>query len=400
MNTPSPMPYSPPRRPRSSARGWVFLLVAVAVGGGIWFGLSKPAAKEKSGPPPVSVRVAPVVQQSVPRTIQAVGTAVAYESVAIRARIDSQVVDVKFRDGDAVKKGDLLFLLDDKALRAQAEQLAANIARDRAQLENAKRQYDRATTLATKGFATKATRDDALANYESARATVGASVAALENIKVQLSYTRVTAPISGRTGTINVTVGNTVKANDAATALVTINQLQPIRVQAALPQSDFDAVREAMRAGKVAVTASKQDDAAVKNALAHGTLDYIDNAVDQATGTFITRAGFANADERLWPGMFVTLSLTLGSDVDALTIPEVAVQHGQTGDYAFVIADGKAAKRDIKVVRLQNGVAVVASGLSAGDTVAIDGMLGLKDGTPVSVIADATPAAAATTSTP
>ena len=390
---PSPMPYSPrPKRPwfkRASVRLMLFVLIL----GGVGYSLSHGHVHVQSGPPPVNVKVATASKKQVPITIHSVGNVVAYESVAIRARLDSQVTAVHFKDGDEVKKGDLLFELDDKSLRAQAAQLEANIARDRATLENARRQAVRADALVVKGFATKASHDDTTAAVEVAQASLNASQAALDSVRVQLGYTRITAPITGRTGTINVTLGNNVKANDPQ-ALVTINQLKPIRIQAALPQQYFDALRAAMQAGPVTVSAARQDDAS-NNTIAQGALDYIDNAVDQSTGTFVTRAGFPNADESLLPGMFVTTILTLGSDTSALTVPEVAVQHGQTGDYVFVIDGTKAFKRDVKIGRMSNDLAVIDTGLEEGTNVAVDGLLGLKDGAAVSVMTDApTPATA------
>lgn len=387
---PTPMPYNKRARRSLFKRPIVLLVLMIALAAGAWWAMGGSRSTAPKGPPPVAIRTATVTEKSVPLVIQAVGSVVAYESVAVRARLDSQVVAVHFHDGEEVKKGDLLFELDAKALRAQAEQLRANIARDRAQLDNARRQYQRAQTLADKGFATKANRDDARAALDVASASVGAGAAALENLEVQLGYTRITAPISGRTGTINVTLGNTVKANDAQ-PLVTINQIKPIRVQAALPQQAFDAVRGAMQAGAVTVTAMKQEAADAEAMLAEGTLEYLDNAVDAATGTFVTRTGFANEGERLWPGMFVTLRLTLGQDARALTIPEVAVQRGQNGDYVYAIAQGKAQRRDIKIARLQDGMAVIASGLAADDVVAVDGLLSLKDGASVTVQGDAVP---------
>lgn len=374
------MPYSP--RPFFKRPLVRLALVAIA-GLGIWQVVGGSSISAPSGPAPVIVTTATANSQTVPTTINAVGNVVAYESVAVRTRIDSQVVSVHFKDGEEVKQGDLLFELDSQALRARATELQANIARDRAQLENARRQSDRAEVLADKGFATKATKDDSTANVAVAQASVNASIAALESVKVQLGYTRITAPISGRTGTINVTLGNNVKTSDAQ-PMVTINQLKPIRVQAALPQQYFDALRAAMQAGPVTVSAALKDDAA-NNTIAQGTLDYIDNAIDAATGTFVTRAGFANADERLLPGMFVTVTLTLGGEQKALTIPEVAVQRGQTGDYVFVIVGDKALKRDVKIARLQNGLAIITSGLEEGTIVAVDGLLGLKDGAVVKV---------------
>jgi multidrug efflux system membrane fusion protein len=197
---------------------------------------------------------------------------------------------------------------------------------------------------------------------------------------VQLEYTQITAPISGRTGTINITVGNTVKANDTQ-PLVTINQIKPIRVQASLPQRYLSAVRDAMASGAVEVL-SRHEGSADQS---RGALEYIDNNVDLATGTFAMRASFPNENEKLWPGMFVNLTLVLGNEKQVLTIPEVAVQHGQNGDYVFVIAGDKAANRPVKVSRMQESTAVIESGVEAGEQVAVDGLMSLKDGVAVSV---------------
>lgn len=397
----SPPPYAPRTRRAFYARGWFWLLLAaVLLGLAFWLWRS-PAAMMANTTPPVAIRAASVRLGNVPLTLHAVGNVVAYESVAVRARLDSQVMSVHFKDGEEVKKGDLLFVLDDNALRARAAELAANIARDKAQLENARRQSGRAAALADKGFATKATQDDLGANVAVAEASLKASQAALESVRVQLGYTRITAPISGRTGTINVTLGNTVKANDPQ-PLVTINQLKPIRVQVALPQQHFQTLRDAMAKGSVFMAVSKQGNNAAGEVLATGTVEYIDNAVDATTGTFITRAGFANADERLLAGMFVTTTLTLGGDAEAVTVPEVAVQRGQDGDYVFVIMGEKALKRTITVDRLSNGLAAITHGLEVGETVATDGLLGLKDGSVVKVTFEdvASPPAPQSTATP
>jgi membrane fusion protein, multidrug efflux system len=336
----------------------------------------------------VAVRAAPVTQQDVPQKIRAVGTVLPYQAVAIRSRLDSQIMEVKFHDGDAVKKGDILFVLDDRALKAQRVQTQANLDRDRAQLDNATRQYQRLAKLGAQGYASHTDLDNAQAAQKSAAAALGADQAALENINVQLDYTVITAPITGRTGTINVTVGNNVKANDVP--LVTINQIQPILMQASLPQDTFDKVRSAMQAGRVPAVASREGVAETEN----GALSYIDNAIDQSTGTFVTRAVFDNANEHLWPGMLGTLTIEVGSFKQALTVPEVAIQHNGSVDFVFVIADGKARKQDVKLTQVQDGLAIVGEGLRAGDQVAVDGMMSLQEGSAVTVAAAAAAAAA------
>jgi multidrug efflux system membrane fusion protein len=361
----------------------IAVVVLALLGGGVWFYFDRAAHEERAQAPRqqvVPVSVAPATRADVPFTLSAVGSVVPEQTVAVRSRIDSQLQEVKFHDGDEVKQGDLLFVLDDRALNAQLQQQQAGIVRDRAQLDGLKRQYDRKKSLADKGFATASDLDDARAAYEAQAATVNATQAAIDNMKVQIEYTKILAPISGRTGTIGVTVGNTVKANDA-TPLVTINQVKPIRVQVAIPQKYLDAVRQALSSGAVGVSALHEG----AKAASPGRLDYVDNTIDNTTGTFTARASFANEDEALWPGMFVTTTIRLGDEKGALTVPEVAIQHGQDADFVFRVADGKAAKRPVKVERIQDANAVISSGLDAGDQVAVDGMMKLEDGSAVSV---------------
>lgn len=330
--------------------------------------------------PSVLVSTVPVQKGDVPLALRNVGTVVANQTVAVRSRLDAQqIMEVKFRDGDYVNAGDLMFVLDDRPLKAQLAEQQANLEKDKANLENLRRQYERAKVLEAKKYEAAADLDTAKAAYAAASATVDADASLVDNLKVQLEYTRITAPISGRTGTIAVTAGNTVKANDVP--LVTINQVKPIRVQVSLPQHYLDAVRSAMKAGKVDVTAMHEGGGEA----VRGTLEYIDNNVDQSTATFAARAIFPNDDEKLWPGMFVTLVLTLGTEKNVLTVPEVALQHGQNGDYVFVIAGGKAVKRDVKVARIEQSRAVIEQGLHEGEQVAVDGLMSLKNDADVTV---------------
>ena len=366
-------------RPVLLAAGIAVLLAC----GGLWL---KPAGGSKTGTADqqqaVAVRLVPVMQQDVPIRIHAVGTVIPYQTVSVRSRLDSQIMEVKFHDGDTVKKGDTLFVLDDRALKAQQVQTQANLERDKAQLENARLQYDRLAKLGAQGYASHTDQDNAKAAYATAQANLGADQAALVNTSVQLGYTLITAPIDGRTGTINVTVGNNVKANDVP--LVTINQIQPVLMQASLPQDSFDALRSAMKAGKVPATAARDG----ANDVEKGVLQYIDNTIDQATGTFVTRAAFDNAEEHLWPGMIGTLSIEVGAYKQALTVPEVAIQHNGASNFVFVIAGGKARKQEVKLTQIQDGMAIVAEGLKAGDQVAVDGMMSLQDGGSVTVVSD------------
>ena len=343
-----------------------------------WF--ASVARSEKAPAPPMAVNVASVVRQDVPRIISVIGTVLPAQTVVIHPRIDSQITEIKFHDGDTVKKGDVLFVLDDRTLKAQLLQAQSTLERDQAQYKNLQLQCDRAEKLVKKGFSAKSTYDDAKAALDVQEATVDADEASVENARVQLSYTTIEAPIDGRTGTINVTLGNTVKASDTQ-SLVIINQIQPILVQASLPQIDFDAVRQATETAPVPVVATRTG----SKVSANGKLQYIDNAVDQSTGTFITRAIFQNEDKSLWPGMMARLAVQTGEDKQSLVIPEIAVQHGQTGDYVFVIANGNAHKRDIVVSRVDTDMAVIDKGLQEKEAVAFDGFMSLQDGLDVTV---------------
>jgi multidrug efflux system membrane fusion protein len=355
-------------------------LVVVVICTGVYFQL-KPTSRNHSdtAPPGVLVSIAPVIAQDVPLQIQVVGTVTPFQSVAIKSRIESQIMEVKFHDGDVVKQGDLLFVLDDRTIKAQLDQAKAQLVRDKAQLEDLKVQYQRNSSM-TEGWAvSKAVVESSKFAVEAQTALVAANTAAVDNLNVQLGYTHIVAPISGRTGTIAVTVGNNVKVNDVP--LVTINQIQPILVQSSLPQGNFDAVSQAMRAGPLAVTAKSENGSTV----VEGILEYLDNMIDKQSGTFVARARFANADEALWPGMLVSVTLTLGHTDNAIVIPEVAVQSSYNGDFVFVIAAGKAQKRPIKVARTFNKLAVISDGLKVGEQVATDGMLSLAEGSAVSL---------------
>jgi membrane fusion protein, multidrug efflux system len=364
----------------SSLRRILLVICAGIASMGLFF-LFKPAPKGLLGMEvsAVPVTVTSAVAQDVPLEIDAVGTVMPFQSVAIKSRIESQIVEVKFQDGDQVKKGDLLFVLDDRTIRAQLEKVKAELVRDKAHLEDLKLQYQRNQSLTEGRAISKQVVESSKFAVEAQAALVNADLAAVDNLSVQLEYTQIVAPIDGRTGTITSTVGNNVKVNDVP--LVTINQIQPILVQSSLPQSSFDAVRRAMHEGVVPVSA-KMDNSAQT---IEGNLEYIDNTIDKGTGTFVARSLFANADESLWPGMLVSVTLTIGKEQNVIVIPEVAVQNSYSGDFVFVIVGGKAQKRIIKVERNFNGTAIISDGVKVGEQVTTDGMLSLSDGAAVNV---------------
>ena len=358
------------------------VLLLSAIGAAGWHFSHASTLDLVSKKPPTFISIAPVVQKNVPLELSAVGSVVPYQSVTIHSRLDTQIIDVKFHSGDYVNQGDLLFQLDDRTIRAQIQEQQSNLARDRAQEENLKLQYDRRKKLVGRGYETPENLEIAKAAYEAQAATASATAAALQNLQVQLEYTKITAPISGRTGTVSLTAGNTVKANDLP--LVVINQVKPIWVQFSLPQRSLDKVRQAKAEGPVAATAQHEN-----GKLVAGKLDYIDNTVDTTTGTFAVRTLFDNEDESLWPGMFVNSTLKVGEEKDALTVPEVAIQHGPDGDYVFVIDQGKAHHRAVKVALIQKGEVIIGEGLKAGEQVATDGMMRIEDGGDIEVAAPA-----------
>jgi multidrug efflux system membrane fusion protein len=328
---------------------------------------------------PVPVVAAPVVRKAVPVRIETIGSVQTLASVAIKSRIDGQIVAAHFREGQDVKEGDVLFTLDSRAAEAQLRQAEAQLARDRAQLANARREVERQAELAAKNFASSQKYDEVRTTAQALEATVRAGEAVVENLKVQLSYYTIVSPISGRTGAVALKPGSTVKANDTG-ALVTINQIDPIYVAFSVPQRDLAEVREAMRQHPLEAVVQPLGDAKPVK----GELAFVDNAIDIATGTITLKAVFANEAERLWPGQFVNVTLTLRVESGALTVPAPAIQSGQTGPYVYVVRPDRTAEpREVVVQRQAGEEAVIASGLDEGEQVVVDGQLRLTKGTPV-----------------
>jgi multidrug efflux system membrane fusion protein len=363
---------------RLSARSFAALgLLVVLVAGGIWWFASGSAPDQGKSQAPPMVTAAAVTRVDLPNEVSLVGSVVAYETVAVKSRLDSQIASVKFHDGDAVQMGDVLFQLDDRALRAQVAQAQAGTRRDDAQAATAKAIYDRNVILSQKGFVSKEALDQFRTAWQAAAATAAASAAAAKAMQVQLDYTTIRAPISGFAGTINVTQGNWVKANDVG-PLVTINQVRPIRVQVAVPQRYYEEIVRAMKKD-VPVQARRTEG---NLAFVQGKLEYIDNAIDNANGTFAARAVFANGDAALWPGMFVDVRISLSSDHGALALPLVALQHEGEQTFVFVIDKKtmRAHRRQVQVIRTAGDIAGIASGLADGDLVITDGLLRVTDG--------------------
>jgi multidrug efflux system membrane fusion protein len=339
------------------------------------------SAAERAGPPPVPVATAVVAQKPMPIEIRVIGSAEAYSTVAIRSQTTGQLIAVNFREGDEVKAGQVLFELDRRPLEAALEQAEANLARDIAQASNAEVQAKRQQELVTRGIAAREQADTARTSVAALNATVEADRAAVANAKVQLQYATIVSPISGRTGALMVHQGNLVRANDA-TPLVTINQIAPVSVTFAIPEGRLPEFTRYMARGSVRVAATPPND----DVPSQGRIAFVDNAVDQATGTIRIKGTFANDDRRLWPGQFVNVTVTLTTDPDAIVVPATAVQQGQQGTYVFAVKpDESVEMRPVTIARTHGAESVIASGIRPGETVVTDGHLRLVPGARITV---------------
>ncbi len=330
----------------------------------------------------VPVVVTKVNTKPMPVVIEAVGTVQAIASIQIKPRIDSQITKVNVEEGALVKEGDLLFELDNRALRAQLGQIEAQIRKDQAQLLQARRDLQRFEELLAKNAGTQVQRDNAFTAVKSAEAQLEADEAAKVNTQTLLSFTEIKAPVSGRIGSISSKVGTIVRVGDntATSMLATINQVDPIYLSFAVPQVLLPDLRAAMAKGDVTVNALIDD----KRKQA-GVIAFIENAVDPNTGTVTAKARIGNANEGLWPGQFVKAEVVLGIESDALAVPAVAVQLGPQGPYIFVVKDGVAEVRQVQLKRTQNGESVIGKGLQDGEQVVVDGQLRLVNGASVTV---------------
>jgi len=330
----------------------------------------------------IPVAVGTVIQKAMPIEITVIGAAEPLTSVAIRAQTTGQLTGVNFTEGDEVTAGQTLFTLDRRPLEAALLQAQANLDRDMAQAANAVQQAKRYDDLAQRGIATREQVDTSRTAVTALNATVDADKAAVENAKVQLEYATILAPITGRTGVLMVHEGNLVRANDQ-TALVVINQVAPISVSFAIPEARLPELKKYMAGGALRVTANAPNDDA---APAVGRITFVDNSVDQTTGTIKIKGTFPNDDRRLWPGQYVNVVVTLSTDPKAIVVPSVAVQAGQQGSYVFVVnGEQKVDLRPVTVGRTTATESVIESGLKPGETVVTDGHLRLVPGSRITV---------------
>jgi len=360
--------------------------------------------------PAVPVTVATAVQKSIPIQLRPIGNVESYSSIPVKAQVGGELVRIYFKEGQEVKKGDLLFEIDrrpyEQALHqaeanlnrdiAQQRQAEANLAHDQAQAKNAEVQAARYAKLAGEGVVSKESNDQMRTNaqalqeathadeaaLESARAALGADRASVERAKLDLAYCTIHSPLDGRTGSLQVKEGTLIKAN-ADTPMVTINQIMPAYVTFSVPEDQLAEIRRSMSARPLEVEAYIPSGPEVP---VRGQLSFIDNTVDSATGVIKLKATFANRERRLWPGQFVNVVLTLGSDDNVTVVPTEAVQTGQKGQYAFVVkSDQTVESRVLTVGRTVGHETVILQGIQTGETVVTDGQLRLIPGFKVKI---------------
>ena len=355
----------------------------VVVGVLVWFGVSGPARSQAETAPKsaaVAVDTALVTTVDVPQYLEGLGTVQAFNTVTINSRVDGQLQKVGFVEGQEVRKGDLLAQIDPRPNQDALELAQATLAKDQAQLDNAKRDLDRYNILAPQELASKQTLDTQKALVAQLQAQIKADQAGVSNAKTQLDYTSITSPIDGRTGIRLVDVGNNVHSTDS-TGIVVVTQMQPISVIFTLPEEALPEVSLAMAKGTVGITALSRDD---KTTLDQGTLALIDNQIDATTGTAKLKATFPNAHRLLWPGQFVNARLLLQMQHGVLTIPAAAAQRGPDGIFTYVVkADSTVEARPLQTGTETSSFMVVNSGLKSGERVVISNQYRLQPGTQV-----------------
>ncbi len=339
------------------------------------------SGQQRRTQPPVPVTAAKVVEKTVPITLRAIGHIEAIATVAVKARIGGELQKVWFTEGQDVARGATLFTIDPRPSEAALRLAEAQLAKDQALLEKADADTRRYEGLVRQDFVTKEQYDQITATAASLRASVAADQASVDNAKLQLSYCTITSPVEGRTGNLNVKIGNLVKADDTS-PLVTINQIRPIFATFSVPAQYLPQLAR-QNDGKIAVTATLPQSAGAPE---KGTLSFVDNAVDTSTSTILLKATFANPDERLWPGQFVDVVVTLGEEPNRVVAPAPAVQTCQQGQFVFVVKDDQTVElRPVKVNRMDESDAVIDSGLASGETVVTDGQLRLVPGARVEI---------------
>ena len=335
-----------------------------------------PAASAAKAKPSVVVTTVAAETRSLDLTFEGLGTVQSMASVVIKPRVDSQVLEVPVAEGANVKVGDLLFKLDDGALRAQLATSEAQIAKDKAMLEQNQHDLARNQDLLKQKFVAPQIVETSQTTVNQTQAQIGVDEGQRDAIKRQIGYMEIRSTVNGRIGSIAAKPGAAVKSGDT---LATVNQIDPIYVSFAVPQDRLGDLRAAMASGKAKVSLRDNPKAPT------GSIAFIENAVDTTTGTVLVKATMPNPTETLWPGAFANVVLVTGTEPDALTVPSDAVQVGQKGSFVFVAKDGKALLRLIKIERVAGDLTVVKSGVEAGDQVVVTGQMGLSDGAPIAM---------------
>lgn len=377
------------------------IVVALALlAGGLWWwkrpapdtaapGLAAPSAGGASAPagPPQVVGVVKAQQQDVPVRLEATGTVTPLNTVDLRAQVTSTIAQVLVKEGQMVRKGELLFRFDDRADRAQLEKARAQLARDRAQLADAERQQRRAQELVQQKFIAQSALDTALTNFEAAQALVKSDEVAVQAAQVQLSYSELRAPISGRVGSVNVYPGSLVQPASTATPLLNIAQLDPISIAFNVPETELAALLAAAKAGSLSAEAVLPGSPRTPGGAPPlvGKVSFVDNAVDASTGTIKVKAEFDNKAQLLWPGQYLRVRLVLRTLKDAVVVPQAAlILRGQDRSVYVVDAEGKAKLVPIKL-RQPFGELAAIEGVQAGEQVVLDGKQNLRPGTVLKV---------------
>ncbi len=400
------------RRCGETSRG--ILLAAVLLLAAVTGSCGKKTEGSAGGKPPaVPVHAAEVTQRDMPVVLDSIGAGEAYSTVNVKSQVTGEIVDVTFREGDIVQEGQVLFTIDQRPFKVALHEAEANLARaeaelehakamverDKAEADNAKTELDRDTTLLDRGTISQEEFDQTRTNADSMQASVHADEAAvksssesirvarsaIDDAKLQLDYCTIRSPLTGRTGSLLIHKGNLVKANDTE-PLVVINETRPIYVNFTLPEAALSAVRKAMAAGRLEVRAEipgEEADPVV------GNVTFVDNAVNQDTGTIRLKASFPNEDDRLWPGQYVSVFVRVATIPNAVVAPTQAIQMGQDGAYAYIVkADKTVELREVTVGDTYEGDSIIEKGLNPGETVVTDGQMRLAPGLTADILPD------------
>ena len=363
--------------------GVVIALIAIAaIVTYLASGTGASGAAKGRAPAAIPVSVVTVAQQSMPVRIAAIGNVEPFSTVSLKARVDGQILDVGFKEGEEVREGQVLFRIDPKPFEAALRQAEAMHQRDTAAAAQARAQEKRYLELLEKNYVSKDAYAQFRTNAETAEAVAAASRAAMDNARLNLEYCTIRSPINGFAGKTLIQRGNLVKANDTA-SLIVLNQVRPVYVNFAVPEQSLDAIRTYMARGPLSVSALPPGSTRRADG---GKLVFVDNAVDASTGTIRLRAQFANQDLALWPGQFVNVAVTLYEQAAAIVVPADSVQNGPQGQYVYVVnPDQTAELRVVKVERVDAGSAIVVDGLKPGETVVTQGQLRLGPGAKVAI---------------